>query len=139
MIWLRNPLSPALAASPPSVAAVAAPRPPCTACGDSPSRDAMACFISGVTSARIESIIEVAILFPCFLLVLVPMGCFSEKTSAFLLHIDAGCHREIPDSSRSYTVIQMFGHADASAVVTRRSTRNVKGGRGIPRIERARR
>jgi hypothetical protein len=38
--------------------AVAAPRPLCTASSDSPSRDARACLMPGVTIPRIESIIE---------------------------------------------------------------------------------
>src|SRR5580658_8412192 len=103
MIWLRKPVSPALAASPPSVAAVAAPRPPCTAWGDSPSRDAMACFISGVTMARIESIIELAIFFPCFLCGIRTVGCQKREDDLFLLHIGVTRHHEILASAQSYT------------------------------------
>src|SRR5271169_2887938 len=60
-IWLRKLLSPALLTSPPSVAAAAVPRPDWMAVGDSPSRDASACFISGVTRPKTPSKIEVAI------------------------------------------------------------------------------
>src|SRR5262249_59711514 len=81
----RKPLSPDLLASPSSVAAVAAPSPLCTACGDSPKRPVSACFISGVTIARIESMIELAIVFSFVPRVVFRLIGRGGERSAFLL------------------------------------------------------